>query len=682
MARLPVPGGDVDAWAGILNEYLLVTHGDDGLQKADSIGSAALQSRSIGMRHLRTMNPSNTPLKDFILSNTGNELVWKTPEAVVASGRDLEFNVADYGAIGDGVTDDTEAVQAAIDDATNGGSIVFPRGVFMIRGVKVRKHGITLVGAARLGTRVVRLSGTEPLIDISGTGTLDNHIKYCSLANIMLSGNNMPGTLLRSYFADNCVYREVSFVHCDGTATDVVEAWDSRFLYCSWENCGSTAQPAMLLRNTMPEGQFGYGTDNTNQIHFHGCRWEGFRNGAVRLHGAANGSTNRLNGIFFVSCKMETRFAAGSAFQIMEGTTIVFVNQLYIAIMAPDTGFTSRVDAIEDRGTQIFMADIYVQWGSALGLAGHVARIWDGEPHTYQQVSSFFPREEPEVPPFIHIEPAAKRVMLLGLWANQAQRKRIGGLIAGITIGGPGFGYFYPIDTTGLFRIMALTTNKDILRIDNNPTRQVVAVANSADIVGFADNNTAEKWRLTSSTGAARFAGGKFQIEPTKGYVGINSAPFGGLAMLIRLGADDDRGLAVVRPSATANKRLMEFQDETYNIQGMSIDFNGRPVAVGTPARVTPGEQVTYANPGVQVRDIAGNVRAAVKPSPTAPGTIATITFSRPYTAPPLNISITNHSAIPAELYVSDRTAAGFTVSTRSALPGGSILNFDYGVVA
>ena len=33
MARLPVPGGDVDAWAAILNEYLLTTHNADGTQK-------------------------------------------------------------------------------------------------------------------------------------------------------------------------------------------------------------------------------------------------------------------------------------------------------------------------------------------------------------------------------------------------------------------------------------------------------------------------------------------------------------------------------------------------------------------------------------------------------------------------------------------------------------------------
>lgn len=680
MARLPVPGGDVDAWAAILNEYLLVSHAGDGTQKTNSVGSSALQSRSIGLRHVRTSNTPETITKDFVLSNNGNELVWKTPEAVVADARDLEYNVADYGAIGDGFTDDTDAIQAAINDATNGGLIVFPRGTFMVRGLKLRKHGLTLTGAARLGTRLVRLSGTEPLIDISGTGSLNNHIKYCSLSNIMISGNFKPGVLLRSYFADNCVYREVSFVHCNDNATDFVEVWDTRFQACSWEGCGSTTQPAILLRNTMPQGQFGYGVDNTNQIHFMNCRWEGFRNGAVRLHGAANGSANRLNGIFFVACKMESSLVAGSAFQIMEGSTIVFVSQLYIALMAPDVGFTSPVDAIEDRGTQVFMSDVYVQWGAVPGLARYVTHVWSGSPHTYQQLSSFFPVDESDYA-FSAIEPEAKRVMFLGVWTNQEQRKRFAGLLAGITIGGPGFGYYYPIDHTGLFRIMALSTNKDIFRVDNNPNRQLVSITNSADIAGFSDTSTTEKWRISNS-GAARFANEKFQIEPTKGYVGINAPPLASLAMLVHVAADDDRGLAVVRASSASRKRLMEFQDETYAIQGMAIDFNGRPVAVGTPAHVTPGSRVSYANPGSQVRDIAGNINAAVRPFNTAAGSIAKVTFSQPYTAPPLTITITNHSTVAADLYVSERSAAGFTVSARNILPGGSILNFDYVVLA
>jgi hypothetical protein len=143
-----------------------------------------------------------------------------------------------------------------------------------------------------------------------------------------------------------------------------------------------------------------------------------------------------------------------------------------------------------------------------------------------------------------------------------------------------------------------------------------------------------------------------------------------------------DTGIVLIAPTGTSTTRLMQFEDQAHAVQGMAFDYDGRPLAMGTPARVTPGAQVTYANPGVQVRDIAGNVTAAVKPSPTAPGTIATITFSQPYTAAPLTIAIIDQSTVFANLYVSARSTTGFTVSTRNALQGGSMVNFDYSVIA
>lgn len=40
------------------------------------------------------------------------------------------FNVKDYGAVGDGIHDDQEAIQTAVDacDAAGGGTVVFPPG--------------------------------------------------------------------------------------------------------------------------------------------------------------------------------------------------------------------------------------------------------------------------------------------------------------------------------------------------------------------------------------------------------------------------------------------------------------------------------------------------------------------------------------------------------------------------
>jgi len=670
MARLPQPGGDHDIWAKVLNDFLLVAHNPDGTPRAEAVSTLA--AATVGLADLRTTNPAGTSTKNLTLSNDGTDLVWR---------KELIINVRDYGATGDGITDDTIAVQAAIDSAPNGGGIVFPRGIYKVSSLKIRSHGVTLSGDARRGARIARLTGggSTPLIEISGTGSVDNHIKYCSIEHLMIDGDYKPGVLLRAYYADNLIFREVNFVHCQGLSTDFVEVWDSRFENCAWEDCGAADAPATLFRNSTPPDTFGFSADNTNQIHFIGCRWEGFRNGAVRLDGAANGSPNLLNGIFFVSCKMETRFVGGSAFQIMDGTSIVFVNQFYIAMMAHDAGHTIPVDAIEDHGTQVFMTDVYVQWGSAANLANSIIRIWRGSPHTYHKISSFFPTEDP-ITACLIVDSEASTVMLTSLWTNRG--KKIVGDTTSMIVGGPTFGYVFPIDSTGLFRITSFSTGKDLVKIDNDPVRQAFELANAVDTVGFSDAYVSEKWRVVGSSGAAKFASGKFQIEGTKGYVGINATPFTGIAMLIKAAMEGDRGLAIVRPTSTATNRLLEFQDETFSLQGLSIDSNGRPVAVGTPPKVTAGAQVTYANPGLQVRDIAGNISAAVKPSPTAPGGIASVTFSRPYAATPLSITLSDNSAIAANLYVSARSTTGFTVSTRNALAGGALINFDYVVVA
>lgn len=679
MARLPVPGGDVDAWAAILNEYLLITHNDDGSQRTDSIGSSALQSRAIGVRHLRTTNPTSAQIGNMVLSNSGNELVWKPVDTVGAPpSQQIRINVADYGAKGDGVTDDTDAIQSAINAASGGGSIEFPRGIYMVRTLKISNKGTALVGAARYGTRIMRLSGTEPLLDMSGIATGIGHLRYCSVINLMLNGNNMPGMLVRSYYADNLVFRDVNFIHCPGVATDFIEVWDTRFEACAWEDCGSTTDPALLLRNSTPPGSFGFSTDNTNQIHFIACRWEGWRNGAVRLDGGANGSSSMLNGVFMVACKMESSVAAGSALQIMAGTTVVYVTQLYLAIMAPDVGYSAAIDAIADSGTHTFMSNVYVQWGPAVGLAGSVAHILRSGPHMYHEVGSFFPTEDPALG-MIVAEPGTD-AMVACPWNNRGPQ--IVGDVREMMETSPSMGVAIALNASAAFRVMSDSTGRDLVKIDNNPTRPAFHTLNGVDAVGFSDNYTTEKWRIVGASGAARFAGSKFQIEGSKGYVGINTTPYTNIAMLIRAAVEGDRGLAIVRPSSTATNRLLEFQDETYNIQGLSIDSNGRPVAVGTPPRVTAGDQVTYANPRPQVRDIAGGVTAAVRPTPTAPGLICTITFSRAYNATPLSIVLFDHSSIPGDLYVSSRSTTGFTVSTRSALRGGSILNFDYTITA
>lgn len=362
----------------------------------------------------------------------------------------------------------------------------------------------------------------------------------------------------------------------------------------------------------------------------------------------------------------------------MPGSTIVFVNQLYIAMMAVEPNSVKPLDAIEDRGTHIFMTDVYVQWGGEVDIANSLVHIYRSGPHMYYKLSTYYPAQDP-VEAAIIVEPGSEDVVISCTVINRG--KLLKGDASSVMLSSPRTGTSVPLDASGTFKVTSTVNNTDLLKIQNSGSRPALHAAHGLDMAGFSDRYITETWKLVGNSGAARFASGKFQIEPTKGYVGMNTTPFTGIALLIRLAAGDDRGIAVVRPSATAFNRLLEFQDENYTIQGQAFDSAGRPLAVGTPPKVTPGAQASSAKPRVQVRDVAGSITAQVRPTPTARGAIATITFSRPFISPPLTIVLADHSDTQSNLYVASRSTTGFTVATRSALTPGSIVNFDYSVV-
>lgn len=171
MSRLPVPAGDEGVWGDILNDFLLVEHNGDGTHKlaanpdasttvkgkvklaGDLSGTAdlptvpglagkeptitagttsqywrgdktwaALTAATIGLGNVDNTSDANKPVS----SATQTAL-----NAKVGKG-DLVRNVRDYGATGDGATDDTAAINAALAALPEGYTLFFPAGVYMI----------------------------------------------------------------------------------------------------------------------------------------------------------------------------------------------------------------------------------------------------------------------------------------------------------------------------------------------------------------------------------------------------------------------------------------------------------------------------------------------------------------------------------------------------------------------
>lgn len=83
------------------------------------------------------------------------------------------INVKNFGAVGDGSTDDTTAIEAAINSLTDGGTVYFPTGQYNHTGISVsNRRFITLIGesetppfrvAPEIGTRLVNTSNTHHL---------------------------------------------------------------------------------------------------------------------------------------------------------------------------------------------------------------------------------------------------------------------------------------------------------------------------------------------------------------------------------------------------------------------------------------------------------------------------------------------------------------------------------------
>lgn len=72
------------------------------------------------------------------------------------------INVRSFGAVGDGVADDTAAVQAACNAAGPGERVVLPEGVFSCRTVVLAKAGVTITGPGTLSHR----SPQDHLLDV------------------------------------------------------------------------------------------------------------------------------------------------------------------------------------------------------------------------------------------------------------------------------------------------------------------------------------------------------------------------------------------------------------------------------------------------------------------------------------------------------------------------------------
>lgn len=130
------------------------------------------------------------------------------------SGQAAPLNVRDHGAVGDGTTLDTAALQKAIDAcaAAGGGEVLFPKGIYLSGSLEL-KSGVHLVltsEAVLLGSRDLKDYPSRKLISasdaadvgIEGTGTIDGQgDAFWRKRDKSYSGSSYGGTAQFNYEA-------------------------------------------------------------------------------------------------------------------------------------------------------------------------------------------------------------------------------------------------------------------------------------------------------------------------------------------------------------------------------------------------------------------------------------------------------------------------------------------------
>ncbi|HTE21743.1 MAG TPA: right-handed parallel beta-helix repeat-containing protein [Candidatus Limnocylindria bacterium] len=228
MSRLPVSGFDHTSWGDILNDFLLVEHGPDGMLKLRGDGT---------LSKLYQLPQTGIPAAD---------LSAPVQVALAAAVNSMFVTVGPVGAdyTTDGLADNVQ-IQAAIDSVSmaGGGTVFVKSGMYDIRtGIKP-KNFVHLRGEGMFST-VLKSSATAITGIIHDRGfTTANPLRYFTCSDLTLDGSSVDGSLrknkgVESHNWQHCTLYRL-YVH-DCTATGIgCDSLDQCLIdHCIVKDCG------------------------------------------------------------------------------------------------------------------------------------------------------------------------------------------------------------------------------------------------------------------------------------------------------------------------------------------------------------------------------------------------------------------------------------------------------------
>ncbi|MGF7228356.1 MAG: glycosyl hydrolase family 28-related protein [Candidatus Saccharibacteria bacterium] len=291
MARLPTPGQDSGSWGSVLNDFLDVEHNSDGTLRANGTLSNYYIKPSTGIPKTdlapavqtslgaadTALQPSIATTKGDLIAASGSATVTRlgagsngqtlVADSTQATGlawkrnmAGMATNVMDYGATGNGSTDDTAAIQSAITAAkTSTQALFFPPGNYLI-------SSTLNVGGGFPGGLCIFGSGWNSQISLANNAncyifSLGNvYTPGLIIRDIFLSCNGSNQTSdsggIDAYGAVSCLFENIQidtpfydgiYLHKDGTGGFGHDNTISSCLFNNGKNAGTGLGQALEI---------------------------------------------------------------------------------------------------------------------------------------------------------------------------------------------------------------------------------------------------------------------------------------------------------------------------------------------------------------------------------------------------------------------------------------------------
>jgi len=301
------------------------------LPDADTDGSGAYDAKSNRIKNLgapiATTDAATKTYTDVLVNNTA---LGPAPTGLIATGSVTSRlladrwgeikNVKDYGATGDGVTNDTVAIQAAM---TAGKSVFIPDGTYRVKDLVppqftqiICESRDTIIKGVLVTDNLVATTGSiSGFRVVSGTWR-DCHTVWSHTGNSAIVSSSFEGMV-------------VKYVTTGFSFSSAVD--------CTWERCQIGVKEAPTSLTTGIEFKDGTGQCNTNQIL--NCAFGGFTARAISFDDDATVSIRNL----ISGCWIEK--GTGTGIYVGGGTSLLSIENCYFegvgAAGVPDI----RIDA-------------------------------------------------------------------------------------------------------------------------------------------------------------------------------------------------------------------------------------------------------------------------------------------------------------------------------------------------